>query len=1080
MALPSSRSHSFLPSVGLALAASLAAQKALPVVSPTGAQNPAVAAAFAQFQRDHGDGWQVRWHPATGTPMALYGPGLPLADWRENSLPEARRHALRVLQEQAGLLGLGYSEFRESQGCRIGRQWAFVFDQFFGTLPVLGGRADVRVSMAGRVAMFGSTAVPVPADFVTMPAIGAELAAATAWQSLGVPLPRAAVQGQSAAPRLVVWSDLGAAPVAVRLAWEVVCRGLDASGREREGRVYVDAQSAAVLQFRNDRHECGLAGCHGGSPAPTSVAGAPAAIGVPISSTTPAVPLLTSITVFGWVNAAVSIGAPSFLLPMPGLTFQVPGVGPVTTNAIGQATFDLAAPVQVVYQGLAGRHHLSILGGNAPSGSFNLTPGQPTVVTLLAPLSSDRELAHTNVSYWTDRGNEFCRSVLGNTPELNRADQIGATVNLASICTAVYHPSTNSMEYQEAAGTCRNTAQSTVIVHEWGHGLDHQYGGISFQQGLSEGWADVVAMYTTDTPVIGDGIAGPGSYYRTALNTRQFPSGNGAHEQGETWMGFAWKLRERLATTLNDRPTAIVVTNDIVLGTLPANAQDQVATVLEVFLADDNDGILSNGTPHYADLAYACQQHSLPFPVQGPPANDECAQAITVQNGSNGPFTNVFANTSAQPWNCPLVGSDVWFRYTGGGPGTLTVSTCGQADFDTVIEVYAGSCGALQSLGCADDSCALLTTLSVQVPAGAVYIRVGGYGGNTGNFTLDVNGPPFVSRSVTTLGTGCYRLSPAFYEEFPTGTFDLNGWSMRIAPDAFGQQEVTAAGFFVWPSPAAVALPLGDETDAPLNLPTPFPYPGGSTSQLVVCSNGYVSVGYGNGVGNQVAGANWLQAQRWIWGTWHDFDPSAGGSVRAESIGNVTYITWLDVPTKNFADFNIWQLQFDRQTGSVTWAWVHLSGIGDYLVGSNRGLGSQNLGSFDLTALLPGGFRVGTDNYQPMVLSGTAPTFGGTATFTTTAIPATASVLLQVVGLTPHAQGLDLSSFGMPGCRQYASADAVFILLPSGGQAVYSIGIPNDLGLQGLPLVAQTLAFAPGLNAVGVLASNGVHAVVGH
>lgn len=1082
MALPSSRSPSLLPCVGFALAAGLAAQKGLPVVSPTGAQNPAVAAAFAQFQRDHGDGWQVRWHPATGTPMALYGPGLPLADWRENALPEARRHALRMLQEQAGLLGLGTSEFRERQGCRIGRQWAFVFDQFFGGLPVLDGRADVRVSMAGRVSMFGSTAVPVPADFVTMPAIGAELAAATAWQSLGVPLPGAALLAPMPAPRLVVWSDLGAAaPVAVRLAWEVACRGVDASGREHDGRVYVDAQTAAVLQFRNDLHECGVAGCHHRSPAPTRAAVAPVAVVGASTSTPLAAPVPTGITVFAWIDGASVMGAMPFFLPMPGLSLQVPGVGTVTTDTAGHATVDLLAPVQVAYQGLIGRHHRRIQGGDAPSGSFTLVPGQSAVLTLLSPISSDRELAHTSVSFWTDRCNEFCRSVLGNTPELALTDQIGALVNLPSTCNALYRSSSNSMEFQEATGSCLNTAHASLIAHEWGHGLDHQYGFISTAQGLSEGWADIVAMYLLDYPVIADGIYGPGTRLRTGLNTRQFPSGSGLHEKGETWMGFAWKLREQLAITNNHRATAIAVTNDIVLGSIPANAPDQQAAILEVFLADDNDGILSNGTPHYAELSYACGQHSLPFPVQGPPANDECAQAITVQNGSNGPFTNVFATTSAPVWSCtPATGADVWFRYTNGGLGTMTVSTCAHATFDTVIEVFTGNCGALQSVGCADDSCGYATSVSVQVPPGPVYIRVGGYGGATGNFSLDITNTA-VSAGATSLGTGCYRLSPAFYEFFPPGAFDLNGRAMRLEPDGFGQQRVIEYGAFAWPQwGSAVTLPLGDDTDAPVNLPTPFPYPGGTTNQLVVCSNGYVSVSYGNGAGNDPAPAHWLLAQHWLWGTWQDFDPSAGGSVLVNSVNHITYITWLDVPTKGYTDANTWQLQFDRNTGAVTWAWLSMSGIGKSLIGSNRGLHSLDLGNYDLSAQLPSGFRVGSTNLNPMELAATVPTFGGTATFTTTSIPANAAVLMQVIGLTPYPQGLDMGPLGMPGCRQYASADAVFTLVPSGGQAVYTIGVPNDIGLMGLPLVGQTLAFAPGLNTLGVLASNGVHAVVGY
>ena len=72
--------------------------------------------AFARFQAEAGGSWIAQWHPATGTPSAIYGTGLPIADWRENTLAEARRHALRLLAERADLLGLGTSEFREVIG----------------------------------------------------------------------------------------------------------------------------------------------------------------------------------------------------------------------------------------------------------------------------------------------------------------------------------------------------------------------------------------------------------------------------------------------------------------------------------------------------------------------------------------------------------------------------------------------------------------------------------------------------------------------------------------------------------------------------------------------------------------------------------------------------------------------------------------------------------------------------------------------------------------------------------------------------------------------------------------------------
>ncbi|MCB9882173.1 MAG: hypothetical protein H6834_10305 [Planctomycetes bacterium] len=123
----------------------------------------------------------------------------------------------------------------------------------------------------------------------------------------------------------------------------------------------------------------------------------------------------------------------------------------------------------------------------------------------------------------------------------------------------------------------------------------------------------------------------------------------------------------------------------------------------------------------------------------GPPPNDQCSNAIPVQLGLNGPFTNDNATTSTPPWSLP--GSqDVWFSFVAPHDGDLRVDTCHvlYTNFDTVLEIFRGtSCSGLTSLGWDNDSCGaagfLRSRLQVQVQRGAqYYIRVGSYGSNPG------------------------------------------------------------------------------------------------------------------------------------------------------------------------------------------------------------------------------------------------------------------------------------------------------------------------------------------------------------
>ena len=52
---------------------------------PAQPQPLASKAVLQQFQ-DNGGSWIVKWQAATGTPGTIYGTGLKIDDWRENSL----------------------------------------------------------------------------------------------------------------------------------------------------------------------------------------------------------------------------------------------------------------------------------------------------------------------------------------------------------------------------------------------------------------------------------------------------------------------------------------------------------------------------------------------------------------------------------------------------------------------------------------------------------------------------------------------------------------------------------------------------------------------------------------------------------------------------------------------------------------------------------------------------------------------------------------------------------------------------------------------------------------------------------
>ena len=132
-------------------------------------------------------------------------------------------------------------------------------------------------------------------------------------------------------------------------------------------------------------------------------------------------------------------------------------------------------------------------------------------------------------------------------------------------------------------------------------------------------------------------------------------------------------------------------------------------------------------------------------------AQDDCTSATAVVNGANGPFSNAGSTTSAPVWPCGAGANDVWFSYVATATGNCIADTCG-GGYDSTIEAFSGTCAGLTSLGCNDDSCGLQSAVGFPVTMGTTYfIRVGGFGGATGSFPLNINVTPTPPNTLSTI-----------------------------------------------------------------------------------------------------------------------------------------------------------------------------------------------------------------------------------------------------------------------------------------------------------------------------------------
>ncbi len=122
--------------------------------------------------------------------------------------------------------------------------------------------------------------------------------------------------------------------------------------------------------------------------------------------------------------------------------------------------------------------------------------------------------------------------------------------------------------------------------------------------------------------------------------------------------------------------------------------------------------------------------------------NDTCSGATPMTAGTTYTLNTTIATATGDPTpGCqPSFGKGVWYSFTPSANGAVRISTCG-SDFDTVLAVYSGSCGALTAVACNDEdgpACAgSQASLSFAGTAGVTYwILAGGSGGIGGILKL--------------------------------------------------------------------------------------------------------------------------------------------------------------------------------------------------------------------------------------------------------------------------------------------------------------------------------------------------------
>jgi hypothetical protein len=363
--------------------------------------------------------------------------------------------------------------------------------------------------------------------------------------------------------------------------------------------------------------------------------------------------------------------------------------------------------------------------------------------------------------------------------------------------------------------------------------------------------------------------------------------------------------------------------------------------------------------------------------------------------------------------------------------------------------------------------------------------------------------PTNCSASHTSYGSGCYTRAASIYDwrTSAAAASAMNGSAMTMFATPSGYACVSV-GSYVAPTGAATVLPLTDDSETTVILGSAFPYPGGSTTSLVVCSNGFVSVATGNGVSYTPDIAATLAAPQTAWWMQKDFNPSVAGSgqIKFEEVGSISYVTWDGVANYGgtSTDVTTMQFQFDRSNGNVVLVHQMMSvapptTTTNHISGFSPGGPSIDPGSVDFLTQLP--VTTSAVDFLALALSAapnpiSTPTTGTLVTYTTDNIPefvptSGIHIAINILSLNQvPAPGIDLIIIGAPGCPALvATLDLVQSMV--GPTSTLSVTFPVPPGVPpGTYIYSQSAALVQpgslpgGMNAFGLETSNGISSFI--
>jgi hypothetical protein len=584
----------------------------------------------------------------SGRVSRVYGKSLASAASSAAAADAARNSLAGALGAVAGELAMkgGPIPVMLDEVTRQPHFWLYRYQQARGGVDVHGGELRVLVRnvptndvvwVSSTVADLGNFAVAASARAVPPDVAKSNAAMQPVHDAKGILTPLQPLDTFTQ-PELVIYAGTTAAPSAPRLAIRYIGSSSTAPHRFR---FIADVSTGNILSSESLTESVAVTGDIRGNATQNHVAEDCA---TEVSTPLP------------YAEVAISGGSSGFSSASGGFNLANPGSTPVTvTSPVAGRWFDVVNEP-----------------GAVETLNLNVTP--PNQAHFLHNSANTQEFlrAQTNAYTAINRARDFVLGFLPEYPTISTEENFPVTVNssAAGLCPGnAWHFGTSVLFCAaDAGGSYGNTGFGTVVYHEFGHEVVEEGG--SGQNEYGEGMADTVAALVSDDSRLGLGFFKNQctTALRNADNTCQFSAstcstcGSDSHGCGQLLSGIVWDIREQLMATnpTNFRSIISALTLSSVL--LHTGTSIDANIAIDFLSLDDNDGNLSNGTPHGQQICSGFSQHGVACPIAPPPS----------------PCSGICANPSTFTWT----GS-----YQSGNLGTGAVCR------ETTHAVAGGNCG---------------------------------------------------------------------------------------------------------------------------------------------------------------------------------------------------------------------------------------------------------------------------------------------------------------------------------------------------------------------------------------------------